>query len=399
MYCFIVRKMQKEKIIVLSAVLADVIGFGIVIPILPYYVTAYGASPSTVTLLFAVFSFCSFFSAPFLGRLSDRIGRRPVMILSITSTALGWLVFAGARTIWMMFLGRIIDGLAAGNFTTAQSTMVDLAKDEKERTKNLGMIGAAFGIGFLLGPVIGGALSRVSPAFPFWMAGALAAVNACAAFLFLPETNRHRETGKPFSFNPLAPLARAAKDKKLRPLYFIWSFFAFAIVTGQSIFGLYMKDTFGFTAFQTGMAFTAVGLMVILNQGFLLHKFWLVKFSESTLEVFMLVLLAVSTLLFASGNLVCFALSLIGLGTGQANLRVVLTSQAAAAADPMQKGETLGILSALMSAYMATAPVLSGFLFEQNRIYPYVLSALLLLFGIYYSIRFRHNTAAIPEKA
>jgi len=160
-----------------------------------------------------------------------------------------------------------------------------------------------------------------------------------------------------------------------------------------------MKDTFGFTAFQTGMAFTAVGLMVILNQGFLLHKFWLVKFSESTLEVFMLVLLAVSTLLFASGNLVCFALSLIGLGTGQANLRVVLTSQAAAAADPMQKGETLGILSALMSAYMATAPVLSGFLFEQNRIYPYVLSALLLLFGIYYSIRFRHNTAAIPEKA
>ena len=123
--------MQKQKLIVISSVLVDVIGFGIVIPILPFYVTEFGASAVTVTFLFATFSFFSFLSAPLLGAWSDRIGRRPIFLLSVTSTAIGWFVFASANSLWMLFLGRIIDGCAAGNFTTAQSYMVDLAKDEK----------------------------------------------------------------------------------------------------------------------------------------------------------------------------------------------------------------------------------------------------------------------------
>jgi len=391
--------MKRQKIIVISAVLVDVIGFGMVIPILPFYVTEFGASPTTVTLLFATFSFFSFLSAPLLGMWSDRIGRRPILILSITSTAIGWLVFASAHSLWMLFLGRIIDGLAAGNFTTAQSYMVDLAKDEKERTANIGLIGAAFGVGFILGPLIGGVLSKVSHAFPFWMAGAMAATNAILAVFFLPETHHHRDQQKPMSFNPLKPLIRAAQDQKLRPLYFTWSFFAFAIVTSQAVFGLFVKDVFGFNAFQTGMMFTMIGVIVVINQGFLLNKFWLRKFSESALEIMMLIVLACSSLLVSTELLPLFYISFLGLGTGQAILRVVITSQAAAAADPSKKGETMGILSALMSAYMVIAPLLAGILYEMYYSGPYILSAVLLFLGVYFALSFKKKRITKPSES
>lgn len=388
--------MKKEKIIVLLSVLTDVIGFGIVIPILPFYVTEFGASAVMVTLLFAVFSFFSFLSAPLLGAWSDRIGRRPVFLISVASTAIGWFVFASANSLWMLFLGRIIDGCAAGNFTTAQSYMVDLAKDEKERTANIGLIGAAFGVGFILGPLIGGALSKVSHSFPFWFAGGLATVNAVSAFFFLPETHLNRDGRHPMNFNPLAPLVRAARDKKMRPLYLTWSFFAFAIVTSQTVFGLFVKDVFGFNAFQTGMVFTIVGVIVVLNQGFLLKKFWLEKFTGARLEIIMLVALAVSSLLVSTEILSLFYLSLLGSGTGQAILRVVITSQAAAASDPAKKGETMGILSALMSAYMVIAPVLSGYLYEIRFSLPYILSSFFLLLGVYFALMFKRRRSRNP---
>ncbi len=384
--------MRKDKLIILASVMTDVIGFGIVIPILPFYVTEFGASATTVTFMFAVFSFFSFLSSPLLGAWSDRIGRRPMLILSITSTAIGWIVFASAHTVWQLFLGRIIDGMAAGNFSTAQSYMVDISKDEKERTKNLGIIGAAFGVGFILGPLIGGVLSKVSHSFPFWIAGALAATNATMAYFFLPETHHHREQHKPINFNPVAPLIRAAKDTTLRPLYFTWSFFAFSIVTSQSVFGLFVKDVFGLSAFQTGMSFTAVGLVIVLNQGLLLPKFWTKYFSDSKLEILMLAILAFASLLILSQLLILFYISIFFSGTGQAVLRVVITGQAAAAADPKRKGETIGILSALMSAYMIVAPIVSGYLYEAHHSAPYVVSTILLLLGIYFAVRFKSRT-------
>ena len=392
-------RMQKQKLIVISAVLIDVIGFGIVIPILPFYVTEFGASAVIVTLLFTAFSFFSFLSAPLLGAWSDRIGRRPIFLLSVTSTALGWFVFASAHSLWMLFLGRIIDGCAAGNFTTAQSYMVDLSKDEKDRSANIGLIGAAFGVGFILGPLIGGVLSKVSHSFPFWTAGALASTNAISAFFFLPETHHKRDTHSPMNFNPLAPLMRAAQDKKMRPLYFTWSFFAFAIVTSQSVFGLFVKDVFGFSAFQTGMMFTMIGVIVVVNQGFLLKKFWLIKFTEAKLEIIMLIVLAVSSLIVSTKILPLFYLSFLGSGTGQAILRVVITSQAAAAANPAKKGETMGILSALMSAYMVIAPIISGYLYEIYHSAPYVLSSVLLLLGVYFAFAFKKRREVDKSQA
>jgi len=191
--------MPKSKITIVFTVLVDILGFGIVIPILPFYVTSFGASPLTVTMLFSAFAFFAFLSSPFLGALSDKMGRRPVLLASIASTAIGWFVFASATSIPLLFLGRIIDGAAAGNFTVAQSAIVDLSKDEKDRSANLGIIGATFGIGFMVGPFLGGFLSTVSHSFPFWVAGGLACLNTMMAYFFLPETHTHRDPQAPLT--------------------------------------------------------------------------------------------------------------------------------------------------------------------------------------------------------
>lgn len=386
--------MKKEKLIIIFTVLVDVIGFGIVIPILPFYVTGFGASASIVTLLFASFSFFAFFSSPLLGAISDRIGRRPVLILSISSTAIGWFVFAGATSIPILFLGRIIDGAAAGNFSIAQSYLVDISEDEQERTVNLGLIGAMFGIGFMLGPVIGGALATISHATPFWFAGGLATLNAITAYFFLPETNKQKNTGARLNLNPLAPLRRAVRDVELRPLFVTWVMFGLANVASQTVFSLFVSKNFGFDAFVTGLTFTAMGIVVAINQAVLLKRFWLKRFSELSLEKMMLVALIIGVGLFVTRSLLLFIVATLFIGTGQSILRVVLTSQVAGAADPKAKGEKLGMLSSLMSMCMVIGPILSGPLFEINDTFPYYLAAVFLVFGLVMTLRYERNAAA-----
>lgn len=375
--------MQREKLVIFFTVLVDVIGFGIVIPILPYYVTEFGASPVVVTLLFASFSFFSFLSAPLFGAWSDRAGRRPILILSIMSTAAGWFVFASARVIWVLFLGRIIDGLAAGNFTIAQSYIADISRDDRERIKNLGLVSAVFGVGFLLGPIIGGLLSRVSHSFPFWIAGLMAFLNGFLAILLLPESHHSRGGAQSMSFNPFAPLRRAAEHRALRPVYLTWLMFALAFVMGQSVFALFARDVFGFSAFETGMAFTVVGLTVVVNQTLLLNRFWLAKFREHRLVTIMLVILSAGLAFVATESVPLFFVGLAALGTGQAVLRVVITSQVSGRGDSLRKGENIGILSALMSASMIVAPVVSGVLFEIDHAVPYLFAIVFLLLGLW----------------
>jgi MFS transporter, DHA1 family, tetracycline resistance protein len=383
--------MQKEKLVVLFTVFVDVIGFGLVIPILPFYVGSFGASPFVITLLFASFAFFAFLSSPLLGALSDKIGRRPILIISITSTAIGWFVFAGANTILLLFLGRIIDGLAAGNFTVAQGCLVDLARDEKERSSNLGLVGAAFGVGFMIGPVLGGVLSTVSQSFPFWCAGILAAINALLAYFFLPETHKRRDPNAAISFNPLLPLARAAINKKLRPLFLSWLFFAVAMSASQSVFALYLQHAHSFDSFQTGLVFAATGVFAVLNQTVLLRGLWFKHFSESRLEILMIIILGASFLLMGSDILTLFYIGLPLFATGQSVQRVVVTSEITGKTDPLMKGEALGILTSIMAASMIVGPIVGGALFEIHDGYPFFLAGLLMLFSLIVALQYRRS--------
>ncbi|MDX9914055.1 MAG: MFS transporter [Candidatus Moranbacteria bacterium] len=371
--------MDRKKIIILLTVLVDVLGVGIVIPILPFYVENFGVSPFVLTLLIAVFSLFSFVSAPMLGALSDKIGRRPVLIISIASTAIGWLVFAWAQSVWMLFLGRIIDGMAAGNLPVAESYLVDISKNEKERTKNLGLIGAVFGVGFIIGPALGAALSTISNVFPFYVVGILASINTLAAIIFLPETNGHKNKHKKISLNPLAPIQSAFKMKKLRSRFTAWFLFGIAIAGMHAVFSLYLRDAFGFNAQLAGAVFTAMGIFMIFNQTFLLNRFWLKRFKESSLEVWLFLFFALGFVFLSVPLLVALLIGLIINVMARSVLRVVISSKVAGIAKSEERGEVMGIMSSILFLANIGGPVVAGIFYEVKIYLPFITGAIALV--------------------
>lgn len=376
------EKIQKKfnispKLIILFTVFLDVLGLGLIIPILPFYVESFHVSGIVVTSLFAVFALFSFFSSPILGMLSDKIGRRPVLLISLASSAIGWIIFAFSRTIFGLFLGRIIDGSAAGNISTAQNYLIDISKDDKERTHNLGLIGAIFGIAFIVGPLVGSILSHVSMKLPFIIVGIMATINTILAYFFLPETNHNRNTNK-ISLNPFSPIIKAFKNKNILPLYLAWLFFGIAISLNQSIFALYIAKVFSWTVIASGLLMALVGIIISINQAFMLRKVWLKYFKESFLMIWMLIPFAFGYLIMALPFKFAFLFGLIITAFGQSILRVVMTSQIIGFSNKNEQGEMMGILASLMSLSMILGPVIGGSVYELHPSLPFIIAGLTL---------------------
>jgi multidrug resistance protein len=390
--------MFKTKLLILLTVFIDVIGIGIVIPILPFYVERFSSSPILITSLFAVYALFSFFSAPVIGALSDRVGRRPMLIMSVFSTAVGWFIFAGAPNIFFLFVGRIIDGIMAGNFPIAQSYLSDISKDDKERTTNLGLIGAVFGIGFIIGPLLGGFLGQLGHSVPFWFVGVLALFNGILALFTLPETHHIRSTGR-VSINPFTPLRSAVKDVRIRGNYAAWFLFGMAIASFQSVFALYLRDIFHFTEFTGSLIYGVVGVIIVFNQGYAMKHIWLKHFKEPVLELAMLLVFAVGFFLMSSNTFIVFSIALIFTTFGQSILRVVMTSQVVGFASKEKRGEVLGIMSSITSLSMTISPFIAGVLYGKSPIAPSILSGFYLIaaFALLYVKKRQLAAEVLPE--
>ncbi len=371
------NKLISPKIIILFTVFLDVLGLGVIIPILPFYVESFHVSGIVVTSLFAVFALFSFFSAPILGAISDRKGRRPVLLISLASSAVGWIVFAFSKTIFGLFLGRIIDGSAAGNISTAQNYLVDIAKDQKERSKNLGLIGAVFGVSFIIGPLIGGVLSSISMKLPFIIVGILSVVNTILAYFFLPETHHERNTAK-LSINPFSPIITALKNKNILPLYISWLLFGIAISLNQSIFALYIAHVFSWTVIASGFLMALIGVIISINQAFAIRKIWLAYFKESFLMVWVFIPFAIGYLIMALPFKFAFLCGLIVTAFGQSLVRVIMTSQIIGFSAKTEQGENMGILASLMSLSMILGPLFGGLIYEAYPSLPFILSGVIL---------------------
>ncbi len=388
--------MSKIKLILVLTILINVIGFGLVIPVLPFYVQQFNQSPIVITLLFSVYSFFAFLSAPFLGILSDRIGRRPVLLISIFSTAVGWLVIASAPSLLWLFVGRIIDGLAAGNLSTAQSSLVDVAKDDKERTANLGLVGAVYGIGFILGPMIGGLLSSFGYAMPFWFAGFLSCLSLAMAIRWLPETNKHLDKTKAWQLNPLTPVKRVIENKILLPGYTAWFFFGLGAVTMQTVFALFLQQAFNYTSITVGFFVMGMGLVLAINQGLFLKSFWLRHFKEPDLEFWMLLAFAIGFIVMGSLRFTVFIIGLVFVIFAQAVLRVVMTSQMVAKANSNNSGEVIGTLTAISSLTAIVAPLVAGPAFALGLRLPFQMSAIYA--GVAFLLIFINQRRLKPDK-
>ena len=379
-------------IIIFVTVFIDLVGFGIVIPILPIYAETapYNATPFEIGMLFSIYSWMQFFFSPILGRLSDKYGRRPILFISILGSALGYFVVGYASTLFLVFAGRIISGVTGGNISTAQAYIADVTSKEN-RAKGMGLFGAAFGLGFILGPAIAGILSKYGIHVPFYFAAALSLINATALYFILPETVKLRATEDQASrdlrkpegkfgpldliyivLNRLAELFRSLKEKEFGLINLIY----FLLITAFSImtyaFVLFTSFKFGYSAEQNGYLFAYVGLVSIIGQGVLFHNL-VRRFGEGLMTSAGCLLMAAA--LFAipfigpaagQGGLTALLIDAAFLSLGNAFANPALTRLVSKLSHEHEQGKSLGIMQSGASLARAIGPTIGGLLLNNQ---------------------------------
>jgi len=364
---------RSPLIVIFTTVFIDLVGFGIVIPVLPFYAegTTFNATPRTVGLLFASYSIMQLIFSPILGGLSDRFGRRPVLFISIIGTGIGFLILGLANTLALLFIGRILDGITGGNISTAQAYIADITTKEN-RAKGMGLIGAAFGLGFIFGPAIGGILSRWGIHVPFFFAAGLCFANALLLYFTLPETVTpdHPARASATRGRGMSQLIRSLKQPRLAFVLVIYFMFVVAFSIMTTSFSLYVMFRFGYDAQHTGYIFAYVGLISVIVQGGLIGR--LVKrFGELPLVVFgalcfSLSLFAVPYVGPAAGGL---AGLLIGGGVfalGNSLATPALTSLASKSVGESEQGTVLGVTQSVASLARAVGPSLAAVLINSR---------------------------------
>lgn len=347
--------------IIFLTIFINMVGFGVVIPVLPFYAERFGATPWEIGWLFGIFSLIQFFAAPIFGQISDRFGRRPVLIISTLGTALGFTIMGAGQSLMMLFVGRIIDGISGGSIGTAQAYVADITSPE-DRSKAMGLIGAAFGLGFVFGPALGGATAAwLGESAPLYLAGGLALANAILIFFVLPES--------------LPKEKRGSKKERLFPTilqhvrtgpYFTTVVTYFILIAGFSImsaiFALFVAHRYEFNTAQTGYVFAMLGVIGVVIQGGLIGRL-VKKFGEARLATLGAAILTVS--LFAmpfTAGIPMLLLACAGIATGNSLLSPTLSGIASRNVDAEWQGRALGILQSAGSLARWIGPVLGGWL-------------------------------------
>ena len=251
-------------------VFINLVGFGLVVPLLPFFAQSLDADPWQITVMFSAYSLGQFFAEPFWGRLSDRIGRKPVLLITLIANAVGYLALAFAPNIWMAVAIRLFTGLGAGNISTVQGYVADVTPPA-ERAGRMGMIGAAFGMGFIVGPGLGGILTQpqlghVGYLLPIFVASALAALAAVGVVVFLKESRAKADPAAP---RPafLSGVQDARADPVVSRVLLVTLIYMAGFSAMESVFGLWAEDRYAWGAREVGLSFMIVGIVSALNQG------------------------------------------------------------------------------------------------------------------------------------
>jgi DHA1 family tetracycline resistance protein-like MFS transporter len=362
--------------IIWTTVALDLVGFGIVVPILGRYAERFGANGLQVGLMFASFSVAQMVFAPILGRISDKVGRKPVIVFSLIGTAVGSFVTGAAGALWVLFLGRILDGASGASVAVAQGAVADIAPPE-QRARLMGMLGAAFGVGFVVGPALGGLAALGGPHVPFYLAGSIAAINAVAAIIRLPETKPDTShiTEKHQRGTALSP---ALKRFALVGFLSMLGFAGF-----EATFSIWGEKQFGFTEGSASIVFVFVGVTLVAVQGGLIGPLTQRLGSRKLLRIG-LSLVAVGLLLLGLSNtwpLLFIALFLLSLGQGMSGPSG--SALVAELAPVERRGEAIGYQQGTAAFGRVAGPVMAGALFDHVGISaPFFVSGVLILCAV-----------------
>jgi len=377
------RQSKKTALaLIFSIMLMDVIGLSILGPVAPYIVKRYSDNALMVTLLTVIYAGAQFLAAPAMGKISDRLGRRPLLLASVLGSAIGYFIFGIGGALWVLLLSRLIDGVTGGNLSIASAYIADVSSKE-ERAKNFTLIGMAFGLGFILGPALGGALGQISLNAPMFAAGGFSLINVGLIYFLLPESLpvEKRET-RPLrrrDFNPLATIGDMARIPGISLLLAISALFNFAFDGLNSIAGVFVLDKFAAPLRVLGLLFVVVGLAQAIMQATLVRSM-LPKYGEKRMAIVSLsgeglgalailvtpVLWMLFPVFFLQSLVVSFIFS-------------ALSTLAANRVADHQQGQLAGVIVAVNSVVAALGPLWAGLVYDQIAPgAPYWMGAILL---------------------
>ena len=354
-------------------ILVDFLGFGLIIPLLPFYIPGYEHRTFEVTLLFSIYSICQFIGAPILGAMSDRYGRRPVLILSQLGSAAGYVLLGIATLqkdpqirLLMVYVSRVVDGFTGGNVSTAQAYISDVTTP-KNRAKGMGLIGAAFGIGFCVGPFLGGVLGGINVSWPAYAAALLAAVAAAQTYFKLPEPRIHKPTDSRLWLHP-STFTPVFKNPVVTQLLMISFISMAAFVMMETTAGIFLAKIFGWNdpavaSRRTGWFFGYAGLVIVIVQGGLIGRLSK-RVGEWPLAILGALLVTVGMAFFI-GSAFMPGLLMLGIAgavnaTGRSLQGPTLASLLSKFSNPKEQGVVFGLSNGLSSLARVAGPMLAG---------------------------------------
>lgn len=385
---------NKPFLFILFTTFLSILGIGIIIPVIPFIVGQY-IDPSNlnavalfVGILTSLYSFCQFFAAPVLGALSDKHGRRPVLLLCLLGSAIGYILFGIGGSIAVLFVGRIIDGLTGGDISTAMAYVADVTKPQ-DRGKYFGVIGATIGFGFILGPSIGGLVSHISLSAPLYLAAGLTLVNMIYGYFVLPESLAKVHRMSDFTIhhlNPFTQINYILGHKTLRPLMLIGLFYFLAFAQLQAITSVFYKDVLNWTPGNIGFYFLVLGLGDMFTQGFLAGKL-LPKFGPIKLVLagffVTAVAYAINAILPIFPYVFLAYLYIIIYALGSGLFEPSFSGLVSRSATPQEQGRVQGASQSMQSVTRIVGPLLAAFLYQYSHSLPWIFCVIFSLIGAY----------------
>lgn len=383
---------------IVVTIFLNFLGFSIIIPILPFLVGKYVFSEDAIALnvgfIMSAYALCQFFAAPGLGALADRYGRRPVLLISLVGSIIGYLVMAAGSAIWTLFLGRIIDGLTGGNISTVYAYVADIT-EPKDRGKYYGLLGAAGGFGFMVGPAIGGFAAHFNLVAPLYLAAVITLINVIWGYFVLPES-LHEDHRSKFvdltHLNPFSQFKHVFQTPALKRIFTVVFVFFLGLMMMQSVSGVFFKDVFKWQPEQIGLVLFYVGVMDIFAQGFLVRKLFQ-KFADVRISEFGLILTFLGFIIVALmaefPSVPLLVLGITILITGDGLFEPSSASLIANSVDRTMQGRVQGASQGTQSLTRMIGPFMAGYLYAAWRGLPYATGAILMILALFIIIASR----------